>query len=177
MDEQLLQILNVIGTWLAGIGTVGAVIVSLSLARKSNSIKLKFKLIPSREKIKISVINTGHVEFAIKSIYLKHGIFKKRYIYLESNTDEDLLKYGHETDIFARYRGPYYYEQWFKELVNGIFKGGLKRLKLRFLKVRLITTFDDILDIKIRSKTFKEVLLKAFNDKLIIERPVTEKED
>lgn len=41
MDSTTLQLWSVIGTWVAGIGTVGAVITSLWLARHQNTIKLK----------------------------------------------------------------------------------------------------------------------------------------
>lgn len=42
--DQKIQIANVVGTWLAGIGTVAAVITSLWFSRRENKIKLAVKV-------------------------------------------------------------------------------------------------------------------------------------
>ena len=41
MKPETFQILNTIGTWFAGIGTVSAVIVSLYLASRNSKVQLK----------------------------------------------------------------------------------------------------------------------------------------
>ena len=86
--DHTLQIWNVIGTWVASIGTVGAVITSLWLATNANKVKLKVFaghriLISELEQTNedyccIQVVNTGARPVKITNIGWQAGRFKNK---------------------------------------------------------------------------------------------------
>jgi hypothetical protein len=96
MEVTTLNILDVIGTWIAAIGTVGAVITSLWLASNSNKVKLKisantsFLVIPGvsghKEVCLINIANIGTRPIKINSIGWYIGKGKKK-IQLIQNTN------------------------------------------------------------------------------------------
>ena len=76
--DQKIQIWNAIGTWLAGIATVLAVIVALYLAKKSNKLRLKIQVglrevvvgegSPPKQHVSFDVTNLGERPVAINSV-------------------------------------------------------------------------------------------------------------
>ncbi|MCA3037920.1 MAG: hypothetical protein ING69_11295 [Rhodocyclaceae bacterium] len=82
LDQQI-QVWNVIGTWLAGVATFAAVVVSLRLARKADSIQLQtnagVRLVfagdgtPAEEHVGISAVNRGDRPVTINSIGWRIG--------------------------------------------------------------------------------------------------------
>lgn len=81
--DQQIQVWNAVGTWLAGIATFGAVIVSLHLARKADSIRLQanagIRLVfagdgtPAEEHVGISAVNRGDRPVTISSVGWRIG--------------------------------------------------------------------------------------------------------
>ena len=96
MEVTTLNILNVIGTWIAAIGTVGAVITSLWLASSNNKVKLRisanssFLVIPGvsshKEVCLINIANIGTRPIKINNIGWYIGKGKKK-IQLIQNTN------------------------------------------------------------------------------------------
>jgi hypothetical protein len=87
MEVTTLNILNVIGTWIAAIGTVGAVITSLWLASSNNKVKLKISAnssfliipgIPHKEVCRINIANIGIRPIKINNIGWHIGKGKKK---------------------------------------------------------------------------------------------------
>ena len=86
--DQKIQIWNTIGTWLAGIATFAAVVVSLHLARRSERIKLKvlagLRLVvrgdgtPPEEHLNISVTNLGDRTVLVNTVGWAVGKRKQR---------------------------------------------------------------------------------------------------
>ena len=82
LDQQI-QVWNAVGTWLAGIATFGAVVVSLHLARKADAIRLQasagIRLVfagdgtPAEEHVGISAVNRGDRPVTINSIGWRIG--------------------------------------------------------------------------------------------------------
>lgn len=81
--DQQIQVWNVIGTWLAGIATFAAVVLSLHLARKADAIRLQanagIRLIfagdgtPAEEHVGISAVNRSDRPVTINSIGWRIG--------------------------------------------------------------------------------------------------------
>lgn len=76
--DQWMQIANVTGTWVAGLGTLAAVVVSLWLARRSSRVDLKVKVAvywiinpgvqPKEECVGYEVVNVGERAAIIDSV-------------------------------------------------------------------------------------------------------------
>ena len=85
LDQQV-QIWNAVGTWVAGIGTLAAVIVSLRLAGRADRLRLRasvgLRIIiagdgnPSEEQVAFTVVNLGDRAVTVNSIGWRVG--KKR---------------------------------------------------------------------------------------------------
>ena len=81
--DQNLQLWNVIGTWVAGLGTLAAVIVSLHLARKGDRIRLRtsvgIRLIiagdgtPAEENVGFTIVNIGDRTVTVNSVGWRVG--------------------------------------------------------------------------------------------------------
>src|SRR4051794_17228391 len=86
--DQKIQIWNTVGTWLAGIATFAAVIVSLHLARRSERLKLKvlagIRLVvggdgtPPEEHLNISVTHLGDRAVVVNTVGWAFGKRKER---------------------------------------------------------------------------------------------------
>ncbi len=86
LDQQI-QMWNAVGTWLAGIATFLAVVVSLYLARKSDRVRVQatagIRLVfvgdgsPAEEHVGITVVNLGERAIIINSIGWRVGKGKK----------------------------------------------------------------------------------------------------
>lgn len=81
--EQQINIWNAVGTWLAGIATFAAVLVSLYLARRSEKIRLKATAglrqvfvgdgSPAEDHVQINVVNHGDRTVTVNSVGWKIG--------------------------------------------------------------------------------------------------------
>jgi hypothetical protein len=86
--DQKIQVWNAVGTWLAGIATLAAVLVSLHLARRSEKVQLRafagIRLLvrgdgaPSEQHVAIGVTNLGDRTVTISSIGWAVGKGKSR---------------------------------------------------------------------------------------------------
>jgi hypothetical protein len=83
--------LNVIGTWLSGLASLGAVIVALNLANRASrprarvTVRAVIKLVgpgtsPPRQYIAFGIVNSGERVLKIESIGWRRGIFRKKYL-------------------------------------------------------------------------------------------------
>jgi hypothetical protein len=85
LDQQI-NVWNAVGTWLAGIATFAAVVVSLYLARKSERLRVKATAglrqvfagdgTPAEEHVQISVVNHGDRTVIVNSVGWKIGVSK-----------------------------------------------------------------------------------------------------
>ena len=85
LDQQI-NVWNAVGTWLAGIATLCAVLVSLHLARRSERIRIKVTAgirqisagdgTPAEEHVQIGVVNHGDRAVVVNSVGWKVGARK-----------------------------------------------------------------------------------------------------
>jgi hypothetical protein len=89
LDQQI-QLWNAVGTWLAGIATFAAVVVSLYLANRLASPKAKLSVghriivepgvkKPAPEYVLFQIVNTGERPIRVTGIGWKVGFWKKRH--------------------------------------------------------------------------------------------------
>ncbi|MEE1611120.1 hypothetical protein [Microvirga sp. CF3016] len=91
MNEATLRLLEVAGSWLSGVGTLLAVVVSLHLARQQTAIKLAVRaglriVVTPGEKetpefVAVRVVNLGQQPVIITSVGWRWGIFRKQYAF------------------------------------------------------------------------------------------------
>jgi hypothetical protein len=87
MDEKTLRLLEVAGTWVSGIGTLLAVLVSLYLARRQTAVMIdlsaghRIMVTPGQEHtpefIVIRAVNAGQQPITLTHIGWRIGMFKK----------------------------------------------------------------------------------------------------
>jgi hypothetical protein len=116
--DQKIQIANTVGTWLAGIGTVAAVITSLWFSRRENKIKLAVKVSHSQiitrgqqstpDCLFIHAVNTGVRPANITGFGWFVGRFKNKqhFVQLLGDSGSDavpkMLNEGEEGNFFIR---------------------------------------------------------------------------
>lgn len=81
--DQKIQVWNVIGTWVAGMGTLAAVVVSLRLAGRAERLRLRASVglriiiagdgTPSEEQVAFTVVNLGDRAVTVNSIGWRIG--------------------------------------------------------------------------------------------------------
>ena len=141
MENSLLDILDVIGTWVSSIGTVGAVITSLWIANSGNKAKLKVSatasyIIDTKSKDKplvclISVINIGRKPVTVTCLGWEIGKRKKKKTFLQKTNDAILgeipktLMESQDLSI-----GIYSSGNWFQYMANLLKDYDLKTMKL-----------------------------------------------
>jgi hypothetical protein len=118
-DKETWEFINTFAPWLSAIVTIFAVVVSLCLARRSESIKLNItaghRLMatpgikgPYPEYLAISIVNTGHRDVQITNIGWKVGFFKKQMQHAIQLIDPDgmssplpvWLRYGEQANYY-----------------------------------------------------------------------------
>lgn len=171
MDENTFKYLSIIGSWLAGIGSLCAVVVALWLARRSEKIDL---LINADERLMIGegqvehprylwikIVNRGNRNVIINSIGWRLGGKNKKYcIQLVNNAYSSSLPielpFGHE----ATYLVPFFGEtDWLNKFSND-FIGGQITEKLRTLYIQAHTSVGKTIESKI-SKNLRDALIEA----------------
>ena len=147
MDSNTLQLWNVIGTWVASIGTVSAVITSLWLAYNQNRVKLKVitghrQLVTQGSRnipdyCVIRVVNTGSRPAKITNIGWTIGRFRKRkhliqtFGFPESDNVPKMLHEGEEATFMVPFVSPDN-QGWLTKFANDFGKdkpSALKTLK------------------------------------------------
>jgi hypothetical protein len=171
MDENTFKYLSIIGSWLAGIGSLCAAIVALWLARRSEKIDL---LINVDERLMIGegqaehprylwikIVNRGNRNVIINSLGWRIGGKDKKYcIQLINNPYSSKLpielSFGHE----ATYLVPFFGEaDWLNQFSND-FIGGHITTKLRKLYFQVHTSVGKSIESEI-GKNLRDALIEA----------------
>lgn len=164
MEVTTLQILNVIGTWIAAIGTVGAVITSLWLSYNSNRVKLKIKadariLVDSTRQDRpmmcfIEIVNIGNKPVKINSLgwKIKRRKEKKEYFQVTRGSIADTLPLtlteGSDATITIDFTGQ---SQWLTKMAENI-----KDYKVEDLRIMAVTNIESF-EAKIEDSLVKEL--------------------
>ena len=165
MEATTLQVYDVIGTWIAAIGTVGAVITSLWLSFNSNKVKLKIDtsasilIHPSIQErgmhCIITISNIGTRPVTIKGIgwEIQRGNEKKNFIQMTWTTTKGnlplFLQEGEVTDVIIPNQNEDGF--WFTQMAKET-KGFL----VQDLKV-VISTSSNSFKVKIDDSLAKEI--------------------
>ncbi len=180
MKPETFQILNTVGTWLAGIGTLSAVIVSLYLARRDSKVKLKVcaghrvLVTPGQtgtpDYCSIMVTNVGFRPATITGIGWKVGLFKKKYgtqtVYghpASSNLPVK-LDYGDEASYLIGFLGDGTHPNWIDEFPKG-FLTNHPRISALTLKVQAFTSVGKTFESKIEQGLRQRLLAVALKQK------------
>ena len=150
-----------IGTWIAGLGTVGAVITSLYLARNSNKVKLKVSIAvginmdTEESSLIITIANIGNKMATLKFLnweidrrgHDRVNFFNK---YLLANIPLVILE-GEEKDIYLDYN------HWLNEMSKSTLKYQAEDLKL------VVSTIQDTFKIKIDKDLANRIMKERSN--------------
>lgn len=166
IDQNVLALLNTIGIWLAGIGTLSAVIVSLYLARRDSIVKLQIfvghrVLVTQNQKeqpdfLSIGITNVGFRKVTITGIGWKFGIFNKKYsiqILYPSPISDNLpktLNDGDEARVLIPFKNSQDYPNWIDDFPKN-FLGKYPKLSSRTLKLQIFTTIGKTFEAKIEA--------------------------
>ena len=180
MKPETFQILNTIGIWLAGIGTLSAVIVSLYLARRDSNVQLKVcaghrVLVTPGQKgtpdyCSIRVTNVGFRPATITGIGWKVGLFKKKYgiqtVYGHPASSKLPVKldYGDEASYLIGFLGDGTYPNWIDEFPKD-FLADHPRISSLTLKVQAFTSVGKTFEAKIEKGLRQRLLAVALKQK------------
>ena len=133
--DQQIQIWMVVGTWLAGLATVAAVVAALYLAQRSEKVRLKAhaglrEIIlgdgsPAEEHLNISVTNLGERAIRINSVGWAIGKRKKRRFCIQTVSGPYTKQYpielahGESADFMVSFRAT---PNWTREFAHGFVK-------------------------------------------------------
>ena len=181
ISQETLQILNTIGTWLASIGTLAAVIVSLHLARRDSRVKLKVSaghrvlVTPGQmgtpDYCSIRVVNIGFRPANITGIGWKVGFYKKKYgiqtVYGHPASSKLPIKldHGDEASYLIAFLGDGTYPNW----IDSFFRDFLpKNPKLNGLtiKVQAFTSIGKTFEAKIERGLRQRIIEAALKQQL-----------
>ena len=150
-SDQTMQFLSMIGTWIAGVGSVTASVVALWLARRTERVKLEVYVNvslmlndygQSREGLLISVTNLGERPVTINSIIWRIGKSKRnrRHFVDKSALNEcpKKLEYGEATQFFNHFSTHVDRSYWMKHFTKREFQITSKDIKT--LRVQIHTS-------------------------------------
>jgi hypothetical protein len=174
MDQNTIQIWGIIGTWVASIGTVSAVIISLLLAYNKGKLKLKVtaghRLIvtpgfDSRpEYCCINVVNTVDRPAKITSVGWQTGSFKNKKFFLQifgTPGFDDVPKVLHEGEE-ANFKVPLRLkgndEDWIVRLPMSLVGDEGKIRHIKKLKVVLATSVGQMFRTRVEDNLVKKLL-------------------
>ncbi|KAB7881234.1 hypothetical protein [Poseidonibacter ostreae] len=165
MEATTLQIVDVVGTWIASIGTVGAVITSLWIANNSNKVKLNVSasarvLIDSTRNgnpslCYISIVNIGNKIAKINSIgwKIKRGKNKQEFFQNTNGSIADkvplTLQEGDDATITIEFNGE---ANWLESITKAIQGYSIKDLKL------VVVTNTENFEVFIDESLVKEIM-------------------
>lgn len=177
MEETNLQLWNVIGTWVASIGTVSAVITSLWFSRQQNRIRLKISagarmvFTPGSEHQPmyciINVVNIGDRPAKITGISWQFGRFKnKKYMLQVFGLPEfadtpHTLQLGEEATFGVPFRYKGDEDDWIIRLPRDIAKHSESYLKT--IKIVVNTSVGQVFKRKIEENLQNEII-NSYND-------------
>lgn len=158
LDQQI-QVWNALGTWLAGAATFAAVVVSLHLARKADSIRLQatagIRLVfagdgsPAEEHVGISVVNKGDRPVTINSLGWRIGKGKNarhcvqpvfgQYTYQYPK----LLAHGEQASFMVSFRAM---PRWPKDFATG-FVQDMRPRNLKTLRAIIHTSVGESIEV------------------------------
>lgn len=171
LDQQI-QIWNAVGTWVAGIATFAAVLVSLNLARRSERVRLKvfagFRLVirgdgtPPEEHLNIGVTNLGDRSVTINTVGWVVGKRKQKRYCIQTVSGPWTAQYPVELQHGknASFMVPFNHTpNWLTEFANGFLKS-LPDKELDTLIVQVHTSVGQTIEVK-PEKDLVERLRKA----------------
>jgi hypothetical protein len=158
LDQQI-QVWNAIGTWLAGIATFAAVVASLHLARRADSIRVQanvgIRLIfagdgsPAEEHVGISVVNIGNRPVTINSIGWRVGKGKKARFCIQpvygqySHQYPKQLAHGEQASFLVSFKTM---PDWPKDFATG-FVQDLRDRNLKTLRAMIQTSVGESIEV------------------------------
>ncbi|WP_136805847.1 hypothetical protein [Desulfosediminicola flagellatus] len=173
MDETKFKILSLIGTWLASLGTISAVITSLYLARRESKINLSVSaghrvmigggIQGQKDYCSIYVVNQGFRKATITNIGWRVGLLKKRYAIQQLDPSQYSspmpieLKDGQEAKYLIPLHNSSNENDWIDSFVTD-FLSKCPKLVVKTIRVQAFTSV---------GKTFESKLEKGLAKKLI----------
>lgn len=169
--DQYIQIWNMIGTWVAGIATTAAVIVSLHLARRGEQIRIRIKVgidliylgdgTPSEEHLAFTIVNLSVQPVTVNSIGWRVGKGKDIRFALQpvfgayTSQYPKQIAYGEQVRFAVSFTE---YPSWIKEFSIG-FVHDLSKSNLRTLRALIHTSVGETIE-----ATPEDSLLQRLND-------------
>jgi|LGVF01.1.fsa_nt_gb hypothetical protein len=180
IDQNVLALLNTIGIWLAGIGILSAVIVSLYLARRDSIVKLKVfaghRILVTQDQkgcpdfLSIGITNVGFRKITVTGIGWKIGVFNKKYaiqtLYPSAISDNlpKTLNDGDEARLLIPFNNPHDYPNWIDDFPKD-FLGKYPKLSSRTLKLQVFTTIGKTFEVKIEPGLRQKLIESALRQK------------
>jgi hypothetical protein len=159
LDQQI-QIWNAVGTWLAGIATFSAVVVSLHLARKTERVKLRVTVgldliflgdgSPADKHVGFTVVNLGERPVNVVSIGWCVGEGKaRRFCYQPvagrfTERCPKRLAHGEQASFMVSFQAA---PNWVREFATG-FVEDLSDNNLRTLRARVSTSVGSAIEVR-----------------------------
>lgn len=159
LDQQI-QIWNAVGTWLAGIATFGAVVVSLHLARRSEKVRLKvfagLRMVvrgdgsPSEEHLNIGITNIGDRPTTITTVGWAVGSGKQRRHCIQPVSGDWTAQYpielahGKTANFMVSFT---HTPNWLTEFANGFLRS-LSDKELNTLVAQVHTSLGQTVEVK-----------------------------
>ena len=174
LDQQI-QIWNAVGTWVAGIATFAAVLVSLNFARRSERVRLKvfagLRLVirgdgtPPEEHLNIGVTNLGDRAVTVNTVGWAVGKRKQRRYCIQTVSGPWTAQYpielqhGKATSFMVSFN---HTPTWLTEFANGFLKS-ISDKELDTLVAQVHTSVGQTIEVK-PEKDLVERLRKVRND-------------
>jgi hypothetical protein len=158
--DQKIQLWNAVGTWVAGLGTLAAVIVSLYLASRSDRVKLRVNVglrvifagdgSPAEEQVGFSVANLGDRPVTITSVGWRVGrgtaarfCVQPLYGVYTANCPKQLQHGDQATFLVSLLALP----TWPKDFAKG-FVGDLSERNLKTLRALVHTSIGETIEVR-----------------------------
>lgn len=174
LDQQI-QIWNVVGSWVAGIATFAAVLVSLHLARRTERVRLKvsagLRLVirgdgtPPEEHLNIGVTNLADRAVTVNTVGWVVGKRKQRRCYIQTVSGPWTVQYpielqhGKTANFMVSFN---HTPTWLTEFANDFMKS-ISDKELDTLVAQIHTSVGQTIEVK-PEKDLVERLMKARND-------------
>jgi hypothetical protein len=184
LDQETWKFINTFAPWLSAIVTIAAVIVSLYLARRSESVKLNItaghRLMatpgikgPYPEYLAINIVNTGHRDVQITNIGWRVGFFKKQMQYaiqvIEpvglSSPLPIWLRYGEQANYYIPLGVK---RDWLEGFTRDFYKHHHKS-RMKHTKIMVSTSLGNTIESTIE-KGLQNIILEYIESKLSIEQ-------
>ena len=167
--DQQIQLWNAAGTWIAGIATFAAVVVSLHLARKAEAVKIKADVgirvliagdgTPEEEHVSFSTVNLGDRPVNIVSIGWSVGKGKsKRYCVQPfagqySHQCPKQLSHGEQASFLVSFKAT---PNWPKEFAEGFVKD-MNEKNLKTLRALIQTSLGKAIEVVPENNLIKKL--------------------